>query len=503
MPFALSRTVVLGSGTAGCLSALKLRRDFPTMTVELVRSKKVPIIGVGESTTAGVPRFLHNQLGLDRGEFWRRVRPSWKLGIRFDWGDPDLSHFHYPFDVSLDGQHRALARSNAFYCLGDLTDSSLFRTLMDRGKSPCFLDLAAGHVVDERGGYHIENKAFVAYLESKIRELGVEIIDGDVADVRRRENGDIAELCLEDGRCIAGDFFVDCSGFASILLDKVLGEPFVSYGDRLFCDRAVIGRWTRTTEPIYPYTTCETMDHGWCWRIEFADEIARGYVFASAFCSDDEARAEFKRTNPYVEDERRIIRFRSGRHENFWVKNVAAIGNAAAFVEPLESTAIHNMAEQLRFLVWALRDSDGRPTDAMRRLENRRYRQLWDDTRDFITIHYKFNRWRDTPFWRHCRETIDLGGAAEAVAYYQEAGPSILVKSLLSPGSPFGYEGYYNLLLGQRVPTRYRGECSEEDRQTWNALRATNRERAAAALPMPDALDLIHSENWTWPEQGW
>ncbi len=118
------------------------------MTVELVRSKKVPIIGVGESTTAGVPRFLHNQLGLDRGEFWRRVRPSWKLGIRFDWGDPDLSHFHYPFDVTLDGQHRALARSNAFYCLGDLTDSSLFRTLMDRGKSPCFLDLAAGHVVD-------------------------------------------------------------------------------------------------------------------------------------------------------------------------------------------------------------------------------------------------------------------------------------------------------------------------------------------------------------------
>ena len=71
---------------------------------------------------------------------------------------------------------------------------------------------------------------------------------------------------LEDGRRLEADFFVDASGFRCELLGKALGEPFVSFDRSLFCDRAVVGGWERTDEPILPYTTAETMDAGWAGR---------------------------------------------------------------------------------------------------------------------------------------------------------------------------------------------------------------------------------------------
>ena len=69
-----------------------------------------------------------------------------------------------------------------------------------------------------------------------------------------------------------------------------MGVPFISYADTLYCDRAVIGGWQRTSEVIQPYTVAETMDAGWAWQIEHEHFINRGYVYASAFVSDDGAR---------------------------------------------------------------------------------------------------------------------------------------------------------------------------------------------------------------------
>src|SRR6185436_5095512 len=149
----------------------------------------------------------------------------------------------------------------------------------------------------------------------------------------------IAALVAEDGRRITGDLYIDSSGFRSELLGRALQEPFLNYDDALFCDKAVIGGWPRTNEPILPYTTAETMDSGWCWQIEHENFINRGYVYSSAFISDDAAREELLRKNPKVATVPRVVRFRSGRYERSWVGNVVAVGNAAGFVEPLEATA--------------------------------------------------------------------------------------------------------------------------------------------------------------------
>src|SRR5262249_58601952 len=92
------RTVgIVGGGTAGYLTALALRKQRPELDITLIESSKVKIIGVGEATTALLPHFLHKTLGLDVVEFFREVQPTWKLGIRFEWGLPGDYYFNSPF----------------------------------------------------------------------------------------------------------------------------------------------------------------------------------------------------------------------------------------------------------------------------------------------------------------------------------------------------------------------------------------------------------------------
>ena len=493
MPEPIRSAVVVGGGSAGFLAALTFRRMLPQIKLAVVHSPDIPIIGVGESTTPAVPVHLHEHLGIDRNEFHKEVRPSWKLGLRFEWGAKDVPHFNYTFDGYLDKRIEGLSKWNAFYCLHNMRDASTFNAIMDRNRSPA--TMRNGRLsLDPRATYHIPNASFIDFLERKSVASGAELIADQVVGVERNETGGVKSLMLAGGRKLEADLFVDCSGFGSILLGKTLEEPYISYRDVLYCDRAVVGSWSRADFPeddtIRPYTTMTTMKHGWCWRIDFEDAVTRGYVYSSQFCSEEEAEFELRALQPQLAGaDLRLLKFPSGRRERYVVENVVAVGNASGFVEPLEATSLHLIIEQLYNLTWALTDSDRILTDSLRNLLNERFASTWDDVRDFLALHYKYNEHQDTPFWRHCRAESPLGSLEDMVDHYAEVGPSRLLARLTSNATIFGYGGYASMLLGLRVPTTVKREITHRERQRWDAYRKSNAVAASQTLQMRQALN--------------
>lgn len=481
--------VVVGGGSAGFLAALTLRRMLPAIPLTVVHSPDIPVIGVGESTTSAIAVHLHQNLGINQAEFHREVRPSWKLGLRFEWGAADVPHFNYTFDRYLDKNAPGLGKWLGYYCLTDTKDASTFYALMDRDKSPAALQ-GSKFSLDPRTTYHLPNKRFIAYMQRKSEEAGATVIADEVEGVVQAESGDVASLTLKSGREIAGDLFIDCSGFGSLLLGKTLEEPSVSYQDALFCDRAVVGSWERD-DAVKPYTTISTMEHGWAWRIEFAEAVTRGYVYASQFVSDDDAAQELREKNPELgeDPDLRVLRFPSGRRERNVVRNVAAVGNASGFVEPLEATSLHLIVEQIHNLALGLIDTNHRLTPSLRDLLNAHFVGLWDDVRDFLALHYKYNFHSDSPFWRHCREETPLGRIEAMVEMYRELGPSRLLGRVMHPGTIFGLGGYLAMLVGMQLPTEARVELTPAEAKAWRAVQDGHRKEAAQTLQMRPALE--------------
>jgi len=442
------KILVLGGGSAGLMAAVTLKRRLPALNVELVRSPEIAIIGVGEGTTLSFPRHFFEYLKLKPQQFYEEAEPTWKLGIRFQWGPrPD---FHYTFAYEFQQRAPELARNNGFYYSEASNWAGPISACMAHDKAfPRRPDGAPQF--HNNHAFHVENLKLVRWLENVARALGVTIRDATVT-AERGDDG-IAALVTPAGERLTADLYVDASGFRSELLGRELAEPFLSYADSLFCDRAVIAGWPRTQEPIKPYTVAETMDAGWCWQIEHERFINRGYVYASAFISDDAAREEFVRKNPKLFTEPRVVKFRSGRYARNWVGNVIGIGNAVGFVEPLEATALQVICVEASTLADSLVDSLGEPTPTLIHLYNRFNSQAWDDIRDFLAVHYAFNTRLDTPFWRACRADTKLHDAQFLVDFYRENGPSVVAGAqLIHASNSFGMDGYLALLLGQNVP---------------------------------------------------
>jgi tryptophan halogenase len=215
------------------------------------------------------------------------------------------------------------------------------------------------------------------------------------------------------------------------------------------------------------------MDSGWCWNIPMEDCDHRGYVFSSAFASVEQAAEEMRRKNPGMK-EPWTVRFRSGRHQEFWKGNTVAIGNAYGFVEPLQSTAIHMIIVEIQNLLRFFPQELG-----LRRfpaLVNRRVGEVWDELRWFLAAHYKYNRRLDTPFWRACRADTDVGGIQDVVEIYQERAPIGATPQRFREldDSTFGVFRHDLLFMGQQLPTTY--VAPSLSRETWLGIsRATER----------------------------
>jgi tryptophan halogenase len=490
----VNRVLVLGGGSAGFLAALTLKIKLPQLHVTVLRSRDIGVIGVGEGTTPNVPRHLFGYLGIDPGELHRLAQPSWKLGIRFLWGKRPF--FDYTFGRQTDWHYDALPKNNGYYCDESFEYADISSALMSHDRA--FVRQPNNDpLITKDFGYHLENEKFVTYLETKAPQVGIQIVDDTVAQVQQDEHG-ITGLRLASGGVLDADLYVDCSGFRSVLLGEALKEPYLSYSSTLYCDRALAGGWERTSEPIKPYTTAETMDAGWCWQIEHPTRIIRGYVYSSAFISEKDAEREFRSKNPKVFTTR-LLKFPSGRFRSSWVKNVVAIGNASGFVEPLEATSLHVICDEAHYLTQILEDCDRQPSRSLMESYNQLVGSEWDDIRQFLAVHYRYNDRLDTPFWRACRADVDLVNAQPLVDYYGDNGPSTFARyMLLRSTDMFGMEGYLTMLVGQKIPYRKTSTPSTDEWRIWNLIRNEHKTLAQQGLTVREAFAAIGNPNWGW-----
>lgn len=393
------RIVVVGGGAAGWMAAMALATALPGSTVELVESEEIGIIGVGEATFPSI-RAFHKILGIDEADFLRATNGTYKLGIEFcDWRVQGERYFHTFGDFgpltgsqSLWGQHRRLADTG----LGALSEQCLPNVMASQGRF---------QTPPEQGdlynyAYHFDAVLYAGFLRTLAERRGVRRTEGRIVDVARRADGGVNELRLADGRVVGGDLFIDCSGFASLLLGRTLEEPFVDFSHWLPVDRAWACPTGRTGAGLAPYTRATALEAGWAWRIPLRNRTGNGHVFASRHIGEERALAQLlaQLDSPALA-EPRLLRFTTGHRARFWVKNVVALGLSSGFLEPLESTSIFLVQSGLARLIEALLPGVA-PDARVVATYNAGLVRQFERVRDFIILHYRLTARRDSALWR-------------------------------------------------------------------------------------------------------
>lgn len=449
--------VIVGGGTAGWMAAAALSKRYKgqDLRIELVESSDIATVGVGEATVPAILE-LHSWLGISEKDFMRATQASFKLGIEFeDWYESGSRFFH-PFseygakiaNVDFYQCWLKLYKSGVQY---DLEDFSLSRQL---ARKNCFaqpeLKASTNVLARYNYAYHFDATLYGQYLRQYAEKLGVKRIEGRVVSVDQNpESGYIESLKLAEGRIIEGDLFIDCTGFSSLLAGGCLGVEFESWEDYLPCDSAVVAQ-TESTQALPSYTLSKALSSGWQWRIPLVHRTGNGYVYASRYIDDDQAREEFvQQLQGAPVTEPRVIRFRAGMRKRFWEKNCVALGLASGFLEPLESTSISLIQSGLDKLIQGLPNlvMDDAHRDEANRLNRAEYERL----RDFLILHYALSRRKDSDFWRSVSSMPIPDTLAKKIEAFDRDGSILLFEqeTFFDPSWQSMYNGFH------RIPKQY------------------------------------------------
>jgi tryptophan halogenase len=423
--------VIVGGGTSGWLTAMMLgetaRQKRETLKITVVESSRIPVIGVGEASTV-VLSFVLQHLGIDPLTFLRETRGSIKLGIRHK----DWRRVGHTYQGPLDEPHQLVKGADGRQFLNVYQIAAgrpaaglhLFDRLMQDELSN-FARREDGEIVPVSPfapAYHFDNAELGRFLRR--RADGPEVVDALVTGVERDgESGAISALVLDDGSRLAGDFFIDCTGFRRQLIQKEMGAEWVSYGEELPVNRAMPFWLEHSPDtPVSPYTLAWAREAGWMWFIPTQDRYGCGYVYSDQFLTPEQAKDEAERALGHKIEPRADIRMSVGRLKQPWIGNCLAMGLSSGFLEPLEATSIHGTIVQLLvfsadYMKWPFEPSEDDIAGY-----NRRIGRQFDDFRTFVNCHYVTER-DDTPFWRHVRKNCIHPETRERLAAWKDHMP--------------------------------------------------------------------------------
>jgi tryptophan halogenase len=392
----------------------------------VVESDEIGSVGVGEATIPMIQLF-NKVLELDENEVLRETQGTFKLGIEFaNWGHLGERYMHGfgrfgqdLWTVSFDQYWQKLYQAGQ---VGDLAQYSINRAAAQSGK---FMradpELGNSPLAEIAHAFHFDASLYAKYLSRYAQARGVQRIEGRIVEVPLRPgDGHVDAVQLEDGRRVAGELFVDCSGFGGLLIEQTLKTGFEDWSHWLPCDRAIAVP-CESVQPITPYTRATAHGAGWQWRIPLQHRTGNGHVFCSRHMSEDEATAVLlNNLDGAPQAAPRTLKFTTGMRKRAWNKNVVAVGLASGFMEPLESTSIHLIQSTISRLITFFPDRGFAAADIAE--FNRQTRFEFEKIRDFIILHYHLTERDDTAFWRHCRSMEVPETLRQKMAVYQSHG---------------------------------------------------------------------------------
>lgn len=417
------RVLIVGGGSAGWMAAAYLEaalRDNGQRPVEisLIESPDVPRIGVGEATIPHIKHILA-VVGIDPLDFLKKVDGTFKQAIKYvDWLDGNGEYFYHAFDTF---QVQPVDRAALLWHMSDRSvpfgeTTSMQPVICDLGLSPIpQRDSQFGQPL--KFAFHMNALKFADMLSEIATARGVRHHLDHVTEVEMHDNGDIAAVLTKNGERLEADLFIDCTGFAALLIEKQLDIDWVDCSRWLLCDRAItmnVPYEHHFPGYVRPYTTATALSSGWVWEIPLQTRKALGYVHSSAFISEEDAEREIRAFEGQRAESLATgtVHFKVGHRAKAWARNCVSIGLSANFIEPLESTglylsdlAIVNLAQHFPF------EDDMAPFAYRfnRIMANRFYEIL-----DFINMHYCLTRRNDTEFWREVRRSERINDRLQA-----------------------------------------------------------------------------------------
>jgi tryptophan halogenase len=448
----IRQVVIVGGGTAGWMAAAAFTKLLGTgISVTLIESDEIGTVGVGEATVPHLKLF-NRVLGIDEIEFVKQTQGTFKLGIEFvDWarlgdryvhGFGTIGHdygllpfYQYWLKLHLAGKAAAIGE----YSLNTVA-APQGRFMASASDAPANSPLA-----DIAYAYHFDAGLYARFLRRFAEGLGAQRLEGRVEHVQLHgESGFIESLRLADGRVVAGELFIDCSGFRGLLIEEALQTGYEDWSRWLPCNRALAVPCERVAEPT-PYTRSTARAAGWQWRIPLQHRTGNGYVYCDAHASQDEASATLlQNLDGRALAEPRLLRFTTGRRRKFWHRNCVALGLASGFMEPLESTSIYLIQSGIARLINLMPDAGF--SQVLIDRYNAQASFEFERIRDFLILHYKATERSDTAFWNDCR-TMDVPTElADNIRLFRDSG-----RFYRNAEEMFALTSWVQVMLGQRV----------------------------------------------------
>ena len=342
------------------MAAAAVTRLHPDPDHELhhIYDSRIPIIGVGEGSWPSLVPHLQHLTNLPHENVQQFLNGTRKYGVAFEgWGvrNQDFIHHFNPKDVAY-----------GYHLSADLVGKLLHKSARAR---------------------HIDAKV-----------TGITKVDGG------------AQVDFDGMAPERYDLVFDARGFPPELNpDRHISISFIP------TNTAVIRRCPATIKADrdgpalqHTYTRAIARPHGWVFVIPLTTHTSYGYIFNRDVTGLAEVEADFdellEADNVPEFEPRTVLQFPNYIHRQIYDGAVCRIGNAAAFMEPLEATAIVSAQLQIGMI---LQTRLNRPPEHLERdapVVNRFLISNMLCYGLFVGWHYSRGSKFDSAFWRHARD---------------------------------------------------------------------------------------------------